>query len=121
VPARRVRDNVDVPAPEPVLVTTTTASRDEAGRLVTAAVEGRLAACAQISGPVHSEYWWEGTVDRASEWVCVFKTATDRVEALIETLSGLHSYDVPEIVAVPITAGHAGYLQWILAETRPAT
>ena len=102
-------------------VTTTLGSRDEADRLAGALVRERLAACVQVVGPIRSTYWWQGAVETAEEWLCLIKTADARYAALEARIKELHSYDVPEIVAVPITAGAAAYLDWIAAETTPST
>jgi len=101
-------------------VQTTTDSRAEAMDLARAAVDARLAACAQVGGPVASTYWWDGGVERAEEWTLVLKLPADRYQALAEFLTERHSYDEPEIVATPIVAGSAAYLGWIDEETRPA-
>jgi len=98
-------------------VVTTTDSREEADRLARSAVEGRLAACAQVAGPVTSTYWWEGAVQTATEWQCVLKTTAARFDALRAHLEREHSYETPEIVATPIVAGGAAYLDWIRRET----
>ena len=76
-------------------------------------MEERLAACAQVSGPLTSTYRWEGQVERASEWYCHLKTTLDRLPALESRLRELHPYEVPEIIAVPIVQGNADYLEWI--------
>ncbi len=99
-------------------VQTTTDSRAEAIELGRAAVEARLAACAQVAGPVASTYWWEGEMERAEEWLVVMKLPADRYADLASLLTRLHSYDEPEIIATPIAAGSPGYLGWISAETR---
>ena len=98
-------------------VVTTTDSREDADRLARSAVEGRLAACGQVVGPVTSTYWWEGAVQTATEWQCVLKTTAARFEELRAHLEREHSYDTPEIVATPIVAGAASYLDWIQRET----
>jgi periplasmic divalent cation tolerance protein len=99
-------------------VTTTTDSEAEAQSLATIAVENRLAACAQVLSPIRSVYWWEGKMESAQEWVVLLKTTAARVDQLIQRLRSEHSYDTPEIVAVPIVAGHPAYLKWIAEETR---
>jgi len=101
-------------------VVTTTDSREDADRLARSAVEGRLAACGQVVGPVTSTYWWEGAVQTATEWQCVLKTTAARFEELRAHLEREHSYDTPEIVATPIVAGAASYLDWIQRETAGA-
>ena len=89
----------------------------EAERIAEALVAERLAACVNILGDVRSVYRWQGAVERADEVAMIAKTT----EALFDTLNarvrGLHSYDTPAIVAWPIVAGDAAYLDWIVAET----
>jgi len=98
-------------------VVTTTGSREEADRLARSAVEHRLAACAQVVGPLTSTYWWQGAVETASEWQCVLKTTSARFDELRANLEREHSYETPEIVATEIAAGGAAYLDWIRRET----
>jgi periplasmic divalent cation tolerance protein len=98
-------------------VQTTTDSRVEAMELARAAVEARLAACAQVSGPVASTYWWEDDIERAEEWLLVLKLPAAGYKALADFLAERHSYDEPEIAAIPIVAGSESYLSWIDEET----
>lgn len=98
-------------------VTTTTDSEAEARKLAELAVQSRLAACGQVLSPITSVYWWEGKVENAQEWMVLLKTTAGRVEQLIDRLRAQHSYDTPEIVAVPIVSGNPAYLDWITAET----
>jgi periplasmic divalent cation tolerance protein len=98
-------------------VQTTTDSRAEAVELARGAVQARLAACAQVSGPVASTYWWEGTLERAEEWLLTLKLPTSGYQALADFIVRSHSYDEPEIVATPIVAGSEGFLSWIEEET----
>jgi periplasmic divalent cation tolerance protein len=100
-------------------VIVTASCAEEADRLGRSAVEKRLAACAQVWGPVASTYWWEGEVKSASEFVCVLKTTAGLVDPLVEALQAAHSYEVPEILASPVDSGNAAYLGWIAEETRP--
>lgn len=94
-------------------VSTTLPDRDAAQRLGRQLVEERLAACAQVVGPVSSTYWWRDEVETASEWYCHLKTAAARVPALLARIRELHPYETPEIIAVPVAEGDAGYLRWI--------
>jgi periplasmic divalent cation tolerance protein len=100
-------------------VQTTTGSRSEAMELAAAAVRSRLAACAQVSGPIASTYWWQGELERAEEWLILLKLPARRFGELAQFLTERHSYDEPEIVATPIVAGSGGYLSWIEEEARP--
>jgi periplasmic divalent cation tolerance protein len=104
-------------APTGQQVTVTAPSEQEASALGEMAVRGRLAACAQVSGPIVSSYWWEGRITTASEWVCTLKTSPARLAALMAALAAAHSYEVPEIIATEIT-GDPTYLSWVEEETR---
>ncbi len=84
-----------------------------------ALVERRLAACVQVVGPVESRYRWEGRVETATEWLCVAKTTAERYDELEAVIVELHSYDVPEILAVPVVRGSAAYLRWLGDEVAP--
>lgn len=94
-------------------VTTTLPDQAAADKLATALVEERLAACAQVIGPVLSTYRWRSNIEHASEWYCHLKTAVSRLPALQKRIRELHPYEVPEIVALPIVDGDASYLKWI--------
>jgi periplasmic divalent cation tolerance protein len=100
-------------------VRVTASSREEAGRICSAVVAERLASCAQIAGPISSTYWWNGEIQQADEWMLLIKTTRAHFEELAALIQDLHSYDVPEVVAVPLVAGAADYLEWIRRETAP--
>ena len=94
-------------------VTTTLPDRDAAHRIGRRLVEERLAACAQVVGPVSSMYWWQGEIEAAAEWYCHLKTTAARVDALMARIRELHPYETPEIVVLPVTEGDASYLRWV--------
>ncbi|MGH3909364.1 MAG: divalent-cation tolerance protein CutA [Pseudonocardiaceae bacterium] len=101
-----------------VIVSSTTDSEEAARSLGSGVIAAGLGACAQIVGPVTSVFRWAGEVQTEQEWRVEIKTAADRVAALSEHIKAQHSYDVPEIIATPITGGSAEYLSWLVAETR---
>ncbi|PSL52544.1 divalent cation tolerance protein [Saccharothrix carnea] len=103
-----------------VVVITTTDSEDAAGTLAKAIVEARLAACVQVSSPIRSVYRWGGEVHDDREWQLWIKTAYDRVDELTEFVKARHTYDVPEVLALPVLGGNLDYLAWLTDETRPA-
>jgi periplasmic divalent cation tolerance protein len=85
-----------------------------AGKLV----ERRLAACVNVLGECTSVYRWQGKIETAAEVQVLIKTTAARYPALEQAILEMHPYELPEIVAVPIRGGLAGYLQWVAAETR---
>jgi len=97
----------------------TAPSLAEAESLARLAVEGRLAACANILPGMRSLYWWQGKLEQAEEAVLILKTAEALVPALIEALTRAHSYDCPCVVAVDIDSGNPDFLRWIADETAP--
>jgi periplasmic divalent cation tolerance protein len=100
-----------------IQVTTTVSKREDAGRISRAVVEKRLAACAQVVGPITSIYRWKGKIERAKEWMVVMKTRKALYPKLEKAIREVHPYEVPEIVATRIEAGSRDYLDWIRAET----
>ena len=96
-----------------VIVLCTCANHEEAARLAHALVEERLAACVNILPPIRSVYRWQGVVESAEEVLLLIKTIEPRFPALRDRILELHSYDVPEIIAVPITGGSEKYLSWL--------
>ena len=98
-----------------IVVMTTTGSRDEADKIAIGLVERNLAACAQIVGPISSVFHWEGAVQQQDEWLCLLKSARQYYPQLEAALRELHSYDVPEIIALPVVEGCSDYLHWIHA------
>ncbi|MGW8531246.1 divalent-cation tolerance protein CutA [Nocardiopsis sp. NPDC055824] len=110
-----------MPQHETVRVETTVDTRDGAERLARSVVDRRLAACAQVGGPVTSFYRWEGEVRSDEEWTVVAKTSADRLDELTAHIVGVHPYDVPEVVAVPVSGGNPSYLAWVRDETAGRT
>ncbi|MEU7029595.1 divalent cation tolerance protein CutA [Streptomyces sp. NPDC046275] len=103
-----------------VTVRTTTDARAKAEALARGAVEARLAACAQVSGPVTSVYHWQGAVETAEEWEVAFKTTEARYPALEAHLLAAHDYETPEILATRVARVSADYARWVESETAPA-
>jgi len=97
-----------------VMVFVTCKSSAEARRIARAMVTSRLAACANVlPGKIESTYRWKGRVERARETLLLLKTTRRRWPKLRDAIRRAHSYDVPEIVALPIAAGLDKYLEWI--------
>jgi len=104
-----------------VQLTTTIDSKSRAIQLAETIVTERLAACAQVQGPIESVFRWKGKIDVATEWYCHFKTTKLLVERLRARVVKLHSYEIPEVIVVPILDGHAPYVDWVASETRLPT
>ncbi|MCC3765624.1 divalent-cation tolerance protein CutA [Glycomyces sp. TRM65418] len=102
---------------EYVQAVTTIGTEEAATALAASAVEARLAACAQVTGPVTSTYRWEGELETAKEWQVVFKTTAASYQDLEFHIKAEHGYDVPEIIVTPIVTGNPAYLEWLRAET----
>jgi periplasmic divalent cation tolerance protein len=97
-----------------VLVLVTCGSRKEARKIARALVRQRLAACvSEIGVPVASTYRWKGKIESANEFLLLIKTTKKRFAAVRDAVRELHSYEVPEIIALPIAAGSRDYLGWI--------
>jgi len=102
-----------------IQVITTASSRQQAEEIARLLVDQHLAACVQITGPIESVYRWQGRVETSQEWYCVAKTRQSLFRRAARAIADKHSYEVPEIIALPIVAGSAGYLQWLGEETEP--
>ncbi len=96
-----------------LLVSITTSSLEEAERIAEALVQERLAACVNIVPAITSIYRWQGEVHRDSEVLLIAKSRPELFESLAARVKELHSYEVPEIIALPIVAGSKAYLSWI--------
>lgn len=96
-----------------IVVLITTSSGQEAEVIGKALVESRLAACVNISTGVRSLFWWQGAIEHQEEVLMLVKSRSDLLPSIIEIVRGLHSYTVPEVVALPILAGSPDYLAWV--------
>ena len=95
------------------LVLTTAASRAEARSIAQALLERQLAACVNIIPKIESIYRWKGKIETSEEYLLVIKTTADAFERVRTAIVALHSYEVPECIALPIEAGSPSYLKWI--------
>ena len=103
--------------PDTRLIYITVENTDEARAIGRALVDARLAACANVLGPMTSIYRWEGVVQEGEEAVLIAKTTASLVDALTAKVRELHSYDCPCVVALPVDGGNPAFLDWIVAET----
>jgi periplasmic divalent cation tolerance protein len=97
-------------------ISTSMSDKRFAQRLALRLVENALVACVQIVGPIESIYRWKGRVERAKEWLCLIKAKSSSYKKIESEIKRLHPYEVPEIIAVPITSGSKEYLKWLAAE-----
>jgi periplasmic divalent cation tolerance protein len=100
-----------------LLVMSTLPDLAVAQQLARTLIERRLAACVSVLAPCTSVYRWRGTVEQAAEVPVLIKTTAGRYAELESALRVLHPYELPEIIAVPVTHGLPGYLDWVAAET----
>ncbi len=99
-----------------ITVLTTASSQEEANRIADLLLELRFAGCVQIVANVKSRYWWDGRIEESQEFLLIIKTTAEQFEKVERTIKGVHSYDVPEIVALPIVRGSKDYLDWLKGE-----
>jgi len=100
-----------------LVVLITAATEDDAAAIAKALVEGRLAACVNIVKQIRSIYRWQGKIEDEQEVLMIAKTRNELFADLVHMVRELHNYSVPEIIALPIVDGFAGYLDWLRTET----
>jgi len=100
-----------------IVVLVTTSDAEDASRIARALVDEKLCACVNVVGPIRSVFKWEGKVCDEAEALLVIKTRGALFDRLCGRIRELHSYDVPEVIALPIVAGNDAYLRWIDEET----
>lgn len=96
-----------------IIVLITTASKQEAEKIVQHLLDDKLIACANIIGSVTSFFRWSGNIERAEECLVLLKSRNDLFERLTEVVKTMHSYEVPEILALPVVEGSKDYLDWL--------
>lgn len=96
-----------------IIVLVTTSDKEEAEKIANSLLNERLIACANIIGPVHSLFWWTGKIETAEEYVLLMKSRENLFDELSERVRTLHSYDIPEIIALPVVRGYKAYAEWL--------
>lgn len=96
-----------------IQIMTTTENEEQAQTIARHLVDKKLAACVQIMGPVESLYSWKGKVEKAREWLCLIKTREDLFPGVESAIKKLHSYEAPEIIAIPIIKVGKDYRKWM--------
>ena len=109
MPAERTRS----PLKKFHIVWVTAGSLPEARRLARAILQKKLAACVNLVPKVESWYWWRGKVEKGNEILLIIKTGSAQLKKLSRLVKSLHSYEVPEFLALPISTGDPAYLQWL--------
>jgi len=103
---------------EYIQVLTTVEHKADAEKIAKSLVEKRLAACAQVIGPLASYFHWQGKLDSAREYLCLIKSREDLFPELEAVIKSMHPYEVPEILATPIIKGGKDYMNWLAAELK---
>jgi periplasmic divalent cation tolerance protein len=103
---------------EKIVVLSACGSEEEAVRIAKRLVEDHLAACVSLIPRIRSIYRWQGKVEDAAEWMLLIKTSRERYNALATVLEAAHSYELPEVLALPIIEGSANYLAWFDSELK---
>jgi len=101
-----------------VIILVTASNKKEGQKIAESLVGSKLAACVNIVDKVDSLFFWEGKIDKAKECLLVIKSKKEKLTKIIKLVKSLHSYKVPEIIALPIIAGDKPYLRWIDASVR---
>jgi len=101
-----------------IVIFITTSTEEEARKISESLLSQRKAACINILPKVDSSFWWQGKLDSAQESLLIIKTKASLLSEIIALVKEVHSYEVPEIIALPIIGGNEDYLNWIDAEVR---
>jgi periplasmic divalent cation tolerance protein len=96
-----------------IVIFVTTSNRKEAKRIAEGLLKNKLAACVNILDKIESFFWWQGKVDKAKEVLLIIKSRKEKLPRIIKLVKSIHSYQVPEIIAIPISGGYKPYLRWI--------
>ena len=101
-----------------ILVLVTAKNKKEAGKIAAGLIKAKLAACVNIIAKINSVFFWAGKTNQASESLLLIKSKKGKMPKIIKLVKSLHSYKVPEIIAIPIISGDRPYLRWIDAALR---
>lgn len=101
-----------------IVILSTASKRAEAKKIADALLKEKLAACVNLLPKIESHYWWKGKIQSGQEVLMLIKTERRRFKAVEKRIKELHSYDVPEVLALPVVDGSAAYLAWITRNTK---
>lgn len=96
-----------------MLIYASFSKREEAEKIVEKLLEERLIACGSISGPIMSHFWWKIAMETAEEYIAMMKTGEELFDVVCKKIEDMHSYEVPEVVGVPIHRASHRYLEWL--------
>ncbi|MFH1458562.1 MAG: divalent-cation tolerance protein CutA [Candidatus Omnitrophota bacterium] len=96
-----------------IVILITVSNKEESERIAHELIKNKLVACVNMLEGVTSLFWWEGKIDKAKEVLLVAKSKKEKLAKIIRCVKSLHSYEVPEIIALPIIGGNRAYLKWI--------
>ena len=102
----------------PVVILITASTGEEAQQIADKLLAQRKAACVNIIPKVHSLFWWKGKLDSAEETVLIVKSRASLIDEIVSLVKEVHSYEVPEVIALPLVGGNQDYLNWMSAELR---
>ena len=102
-----------------IVILSTCGSEEEAARIARLLVERGLAACVNVAPGIRSFYRWEGRIESAAEWLLIVKSSPALFDAVVRAIEQAHSYQVPEVIALPVVAGSARYLEWLRENLTP--
>lgn len=101
-----------------IIVLVTASNKKEAQKIAAGLVNAKLAACVNVIDKIDSLFFWQGKLDKAKECLLVIKSRKEKLPEIIKLVKSLHSYEVPEIIGIPIIGGSKSYLRWIDASVR---
>jgi periplasmic divalent cation tolerance protein len=101
-----------------IVIFITASNKKEASKIAETLIKKKLAACVNIVGKIDSRFWWQGKVDQAKESLLIVKSKKAKFAKIIRAVKSVHSYDIPEIIALPIVSGYKPYLRWINESVR---
>jgi len=99
-----------------IMIFSTVSSKGEAEKIARALIGKRVAACVSMFGPIKSMYWWDGKIEESEEYLLIIKTTRSKYGELEGIISKIHSYQVPEILAIPIVSALKEYIEWLREE-----
>jgi len=102
-----------------IVILCTSASAEEAERIARHLLEEHVAACVNVLPVERSYYWWQGAIQASAEYLLLIKSTATLFPAVEQAIRRMHSYEVPEVIALPVLAGSADYLAWLRANLRP--